>query len=413
MFNFLINRLLKRAGLTPESLQELVERGTKDLDELDALMEEFGQNGGTIKNAFTDWQVKVDEDIRKAKQDADQRRAEQDEKVRRAKQLDDMLGKLRPGMHIRELDQIIALFGDEYAPEALRNQEVWSAPAQGKCTIDYDDDGLLTRVNFFGATQDTLQVAQIGRMDTVLQTCAGVVHAADLEVNEKSRLKAVEIASNTHDFTTLAFFWCGRFRDTTYLIPSERDRLAKAVAAKRPPEPAKPEVPSKKTPEQLEADTALRKVYYAWADQNGDDTYRELVEWIIHETSPEARHYLLGFNWDIGFDIPFWIIRQPGTYLASALKAFEMSQASDWLTRPKSSEPGSEFAHELNQRIRDGFFATPAQDKAIAYTPPMNKSRLPSETAALIAPAVFEPLIGRSNSQIYCIIPEKFIDYLN
>ena len=43
MINFIVNRLLKRAGLTPEALRDLVEEGTKELDELSDLQTDLGR----------------------------------------------------------------------------------------------------------------------------------------------------------------------------------------------------------------------------------------------------------------------------------------------------------------------------------------------------------------------------------
>ncbi|MFK7751270.1 MAG: DUF4274 domain-containing protein [Sedimentitalea sp.] len=414
MINFIVNRLLKRAGLTPEALRDLVEQGTKELDELPDLQRDFEQNGETLKQAFVEWEAEAKATLHKAKEDAAQRRAAQDAEAKRAIQLDEMLQRLRPGMHIRDLDHIAARFGDAYTAEALRNHENWTGVVKGKCVIDYDSDGLLTRVKFSGATKDTRHIAAAKRMENVLQTCAGVTHAEDLEVHDRSLLKAVELGTNTPNVTILAWFWSGRFHSTTYLTDAERDRMAKAIAAQRPPKPAKPEPFSAKTPDQIAADTALRKTYYAWADESGDETHREFVEWIINETSPDARHYLIGSNWDKGFDIPLWIIRQPGTYLATAFKVFEGGAASYWLARPKTKNPDSEFAYELIDRIRNGFYATPTGDKAISYTPPFQLDDYPPDDGeAPEKTSVFEPVKGRADNQVYCDVPEKFIDYLN
>jgi ferritin len=417
MINFIFERLLKRAGLTPEKLQELVEQTTKEQKEISDIFDMFDQKGQSLKGAYDEYFAQSEEELRNIKENAKRKQAAQDAKVKRAEELDSLLYALRPGMHIRELEEIAKTFGEEYSPEALRNQTNWLGTVKGKCVIDYDADGLLTRIHFFGATDDTRKIARAKRFETVLQTCAGVVHAEDLEVHDRSTLRAVELASNSPDFTILAWFLGGHFHSTTYQTPAERERMAAGVIASKPPAPAKPTAPPTKTPEQMAADTELRKVYYAWADQNEDETYRDLVEWIISQTSPDARHYQLGFNWDHGCHIPFWIIRQPDTCLATALKAFELGQAHYWLAQPKTDDPGSRFAYELNERIRDGFYATPSKDdKAIAYTPSLDLDRYPPEKAdalrKIVAPQVFEPLSGRGEHLIYCDIPEKFIDYL-
>ncbi|MEN8684110.1 DUF4274 domain-containing protein [Marivita sp.] len=417
MINLIVDRLLKRAGLTPEKLQELVQQTTKEQKEISDLFDMFDQKGQSLKGSFEACFAQTEEELRNFKENAKRKQAEQDAEVKRAEQLGSLLYALRPGMHIRELEKIAKTFGEEYSPEAMRNRKNWLGDVKGRCVIDYDADGFLTRVKFFGATDDTRKIARAQRFDTVLQTCVGVVHAEDLAVHDRSALRAVELASNSRDFTILAWFLGGHFHSTTYQSPAERERMAASVVASKPPAPAKPTAPPNKTAEQMAADTELRKVYYAWADQNDNETYRELVEWIISQTSPDARHYQLGFNWDHGLHIPFWIIRQPDTCLATALKAFELGQAHYWLAQPKTDDPGSRFAYELNDRIRDGFFATPSTDeKAISYTPSLNLDRYRPEKAdalrKIVAPQVFEPLSGRGEHLIYCDIPEKFIDYL-
>lgn len=417
MFNFFARRLLKRAGLSADDLRDLVERGTKEFDETDAMLRSFAEKGETIESAFEGLQADMQAALRKAKADAQQKQAEQEEKARNAAALDQMLHKMRPGMHIRAFDPIVDRFGAAYSPEALRNSDNWTGVIRGKCVIDYDDDGILTRVHFSGATEDTLRLASKRRLETVLATTIGIVLAEDLEVHDTSMSRAVELGSVNPNFEILAWFWSGRFHSTTYLTPAERVRMAKAIEAQRPPEPAKPEPPIHKTPEQIAADTELRRVYYAWADAHNDQTYRDLVEWIINQTSPDARHSLIGINWDVGLAIPFWIIRQPGTYLATALKAFEMGEAPYHLAEPKRNSPGSEFAYELNQRIRDGFYVTPEGEKSVAYTPTLRLDRYPAEKAdalrKIVAPAVFEPLEGRADHRVFGEMPEQFIDYLN
>ena len=417
MINFIFDRLLKRAGLTPEKLQELVEQTTKEQKEISDIFDMFDQKGQSLKGAYDEYFAQSEEELRNIKETAKRKQAAQDAKVKRAEELDSLLYALRPGMHIRELEEIAKTFGEEYSPEALRNQTNWLGNVKGKCVIDYDAEGVLTRIHFFGATDDTRKIARAQRFETVLQTCAGVVHAEDLEVHDRSPLRAVELASNSPDVTILAWFWAGHFHSTTYQTPDERERMAAGVIASKPPAPAQPTAPLTKTPEQMAADTELRKVYYAWADQNDDETYRDLVEWIISQTSPDARHYQLSFNWDHGFHIPFWIIRQPDTFLATALKAFELGQADYWLSQPKTDDPGSRFAYELNQRIRDGFYAAPPTDgTAIAYNPTLKLDRYPPEKAetlrTIVAPEVFVALSGREEHQVYCEIPDRFIDYL-
>ena len=418
MISFIVERLLKRAGLTPEKLQDLVEKATKESKDLSDMMDMLDQNGQSIKGSFEEYAAQTEEKLQTISETAKRKQAEQDVKAKRAEELDRLLYALRPGMHIRELDEIAKTFGNEYRPEALRNQTNWLGYVKGKCVIDYDDDGILTRIKFFGATGDTRKIAQAKRFETVMQTCSGIVHAEDLEAHEMSLLKALELAATSPDFTILAWFWNGRFLSTTYQTQAERQRMVAGVESSKPPVPAKPKTPLAKTPEQVSADTELRKVYYAWADQNDDETYRDLVEWIITQTSPDARHFQLGFNWDHGFDIPFWIIRQPDTLLATALKAFELAQAQVWLAQPQTDDPASRFAYELNQRIRDGFYASPQADgTAIAYKPTLDLYRYSPEKAetlrSIVAPEVFEALDGREDHQVYCDIPERFIDYLN
>lgn len=417
MINFLLNRLLKQAGLSPEKLREMAKDMADESEKMSDIFDTLEQKGQSIEGLYKEMFAQTEEELRNIKESAKKKRAEQDAKVKRAEQLEGQLYALRPGMHIRKLEQIAQTFGDEYSPEALRNQTNWLGDVKGRYVVDYDADGFLTRIHFFGATDDTRKIAQANRFDTVLQTCAGVVHADDLEVHDRSPLRAVEVASNNPEFTILAWFWGGRFHSTTYQTPAERERMVAGVTASKPPAPAKPKAPSTKTQEQMAADTELRKVYYAWAEQNDDATYRELVEWIISQTSPDARHYQLGFNWDHGLHIPFWIIRQPDTYLATALKAFDLGQAAYWLAQPRTDDPASQFAYELNERIRDGFYATPStHNQAIAYAPTLNLDRYPPEKAdalrKIVAPAVFEPLSGRGEHEVYCEIPEKFIDYL-
>ncbi|WP_439123383.1 DUF4274 domain-containing protein [Marivita sp.] len=418
MINFIFNRLLKRAGLSPEQLQKMTMDMANESEKMSGIFDTLEQKGQTIEGLYTEMFAQTEAELRTFNETAKRKRAEQDAKAKRAEQLEKWLYALRPGMHVQKLEQIAKTYGEEYSPEALRNQTNWLGDVKGRCVIDYNADGFLTRVQFFGATDDTRTIASAKRFDTVLETCAGVVHAEDLEEHDQSLLRAVELASNSPDFTILAWFLAGRFHSTTYQTQAERERMAAGVMASKPPAPAKPSAPAAKTPEQMSADTELRKVYYAYADQNDDETYRDLVEWIISQTSPDARHYQLGFNWDHGFHIPFWIIRQPDTYLATALKAFQLGAAEHWLAQPKTDNPSSEFAYELNERIRNGFYATPPTDEnAIAYTPMLNLDSYPAEKAEalrkIVAAEVFKPLSGREEHLIYCDVPEKFIDYLN
>ena len=255
MFNFFAKRLLKRAGLSADDLRDLVERGTKELEETEEPMKALDQKGETIQSVFDTWQSDMSEALRQAKADAQQKKARQEEEANNSAALDDMLQKLRPGMHIREFDPITARFGDAYSPDALRKTDIWTGAEKGKCVIDYDANGILTRVHFFGATKDTLKLSTVKQLETVLKTCTGVVLAEDLEVHDKSPARAVEVGCPDPNFEVIAWFWCGRFHSTTYMTSSERLRMAKSIEAQRPPEAAKPEPFAHKTPEQIAADT--------------------------------------------------------------------------------------------------------------------------------------------------------------
>lgn len=174
-----------------------------------------------------------------------------------------------------------------------------------------------------------------------------------------------------------------------------------------------------------EADRALRVYAEARAEGDANGLILDVVNWLINDSTCDDRHGMLGFNWDHGFAIPAWVIRQPEVDIATVLRAFDLAQPQYYmaaLARGEDIQPydrkGFDFVVEAGRRIANANYKTPANHHAIGYKPSrVTWDRTSPNTMAaekLIFPqSAFTTLPGRNPESIAADVPYAWAEVLN
>lgn len=332
-----------------------------------------------------------------------------------------MVLHIRPGMSIADLGSIEVQSLGILNAELLTGERAWGKAydARQPCIIAVSKKGIIEGVTFPAYKCDPEGVAGFASAQDLLDTRTDARRVKEREVY-REQFTIVGLADHQDGYSIFLRFYSGKLFATHYETTALYQREVRKVKKRSQKimgqcgEVAEPEtinVP-------LDADAALRHAMQGVVDRTGDSTYSEIAEWLIKST-PEDRHILLGFNWDHGYEIPLWIIRQPDTHLATALKAFWMGGAARQLTKtpPKgTSADAVTFAQELNERLKADFYFRGTAKTAIGYDP---REFLPRQKEALdglrriCAPAAFDMIEGQSEYQLRDRFPAEWWDYLN
>lgn len=329
-----------------------------------------------------------------------------------------MVAHLRPGMPRSVIDEIKAQSHDILNDELLSGTRAWRAAyhARQPVSLSYTKDRLIDAVVFAAPLQDPMGLKDMARGGRVEDIYPNAYRVPEREVTgAQKRVMAIPDAQ-THYLCFVTLFG-GKLLETRFETDAAHQRFVKSVArrnakiAQKTAEDRGTSVPA--TAAQPDPNTELRQALYDLRDRTGEITYGEIADWLIHKSTPDDWHVLLGANWDHGFAIPLWIIRQPRTQRASALKAFVQAQAHAYLGGASTHPEATAFCKELNQRLKDGFYRQGTGASAIAYTPPRYLETLEGDLRSTLAPAVFEALEGRAEHEIRTTMPDSWQDLLN
>lgn len=326
-----------------------------------------------------------------------------------------MVAHLRPGMPVSVVDDIRMQSVDILDAELLTGERAWRKAymARQPCILTVSKDRMIERVVF-----PHFDVEGLGKLDpgSVIAAKPNARRDTEREVQGENQ-PVVTYPAGKGDTLVVVHFFSGKPFSTAYESPVAYKREVAKVARRNakirdqrsvpPPEPKPVDLS-----DIASAHDDLRRVMTARRDQTGDPFHHAFAEWLIGQSTPDDRHILLNANWDHGFDIPLWIIRQPDTYIETAIKAYWMGNARTWIADPLNTQSlESVFAHDLDRRLRTRFHATPKGPQAIAYDPP-KEVKEDADLQASVPPVLLKARKGRTETQISCAMPAEWWEYL-
>ena len=153
------------------------------------------------------------------------------------------------------------------------------------------------------------------------------------------------------------------------------------------------------------SDDILRASIANW----GED-WQLIVEWLIGHSTPDDRDSMLGCNWGQSSHLFHWIICQPDTDLATALKAAWLAEPDYHIRamakgeRPTSSAIGigpRDFLMQITKNVKAGFYHSRQGFGPLAFAAERSVTwdrtdpALKAAEEQLLPPQAFTPIKGR------------------
>ncbi len=357
---------------------------------------------------------------------------------------------IRPGARVEDIDALAGISDGLLSVDRLTDASNW-ASGQMPCSINVSQEGemagLVRSVTFQAIHHDPEGVAQYGSAEALLDSHPNARPVYQTLLAARAKYEYVDVITPLPDISARIEFQSGKFQKTQYASASklksvddilqnqEKDEWAKVKATQALQDAynnlslheklAQFREPRNAQEASVGVDGCLRDWaarYSSWGES--PNRWASFANWLITESTPDDRHALAaGMNWDHGFDVFHWIIRQPDTDVATAALIIWQGGVSHHV--PESAKApvgydlrGYDLLLETADRIRGGFYKPMPSHTPIGFEP-LHKLGFDLDDPAVRAAAdllmpdvVRSAIAGRKTSELKLTMPERYWEIL-
>lgn len=300
---------------------------------------------------------------------------------------------IRIGMHRHDVDALSAQSDGMLTATSLvyeRKDTNWPYRHEKPCTISFDSDDRVSFVSFKPGLSGLPGLDADADEQTVRKRFPDHTDLFQTTSSRKFHYVSLILATTEDDVVTVCHFQAGRqigvalwlkkdleAREARSRVVEQRELREAEEAAERRAKAEADRAAHAAWRRSAPPDEVLRhwaKSYSAWGE--GPSEWLRFVDWLIEESTPFDRHLLMcGYNWGHGIEVPYWIVRQPDTQLATVLTIFWLNEPSYYLSLvarnepiPSYSENGYELMLAIGKNIASGFYRSPWPWQRIAFT---------------------------------------------